>query len=144
MPTPNTYFSNNKWPKYWLKAAGIYNTIWGACVIASPTLFFELLHITPPSYPQIWQCVGMIVGLYGIGYYYAAHNPIRHWLIIAIGLAGKIAGPLGFLGAVILDQFPIQFFTIIIFNDLIWWYPFSLIIIKIYKENPHIFRLNKQ
>ena len=39
-----------------------------------------------PRYPQIWQCVGMIVGVYGVGYLVAASDPLRHWPIVLVGM----------------------------------------------------------
>jgi small multidrug resistance pump len=46
-----------------------------------------------PRYPDIWQCVGMIVGVYGVGYLIAAFDPLRHWPVILVGLLGKVLGP---------------------------------------------------
>ncbi len=80
----------------WL--AALYNLVWGTVVILFPLSLFQLLHMPLPTYPEIWQCVGMIVGVYGIGYAIAALNPDRHWPIVLVGLLGKIFGPIGFLG----------------------------------------------
>ena len=82
--------------KRFLQIAGIYNLAWGASVILFPNLAFDLAGMTRPLYPMIWQCVGMIVGVYGIGYLIAATDPLRHWPITLIGLLGKIFGPIGF------------------------------------------------
>ena len=78
-----------------LLAAG-YNVIWGGFVVLFPLVPFEWAGLDPPRYPQIWQCVGMIVGLYGVGYAIAARDPLRHWPIILVGFLGKILGPIGF------------------------------------------------
>ena len=56
----------------WLIAAGIYNLAWGAITIGFPNLLFDLCGIPRLNYREIWQCVGMIVGVYGIGYLIAA------------------------------------------------------------------------
>ena len=37
----------------------------------------------------------MVVGLYGVLYFEVARDPERGWLIAAVGLAGKILGPIG-------------------------------------------------
>ena len=46
--------------------AAIYNILWGAWTVMLPRSAFDLLQMPPPNYPEIWQCVGMIVGVYGI------------------------------------------------------------------------------
>ena len=81
--------------KHWLLAAAAYNLAWGAAVIIAPTLLFNWADMELPVYPEIWQCVGMIVGVYGVGYAIAAYDPLRHWPIVLVGLLGKILGPLG-------------------------------------------------
>ena len=65
--------------------------------------------MAPPTYPEIWQCVGMIVGVYGIGYAIASADPLRHWPIILVGFLGKIFGPLGFAQALYLERLPLRF-----------------------------------
>jgi peroxiredoxin len=82
----------------------------------------------PPRYPQIWQCVGMIVGVYGIGYLVAARSPYRHWPIVLVGLLGKILGPIGFLQAALTGTLPWLWGTTILTNDLLWWIPFTAIL----------------
>ena len=117
-----------RWGKPWLIAAGIYNLLWGAVVIAFPGLVFDLVGMEPPRYPQIWQCVGMIVGVYGIGYLAASTNYRVHWPIILVGLLGKVLGPIGFAGAVVQGDLPLAFGATILTNDLIWWVPFALML----------------
>jgi len=117
------------WMRRVLIAAAIYNIAWGALVIAFPNLIFDWTGIARPTYPQIWQCVGMIVGVYGLGYAAAASNPIAHWPIVMVGLLGKIFGPVGFLGAVAQGHLPLAFGVTILTNDLVWWAPFALILI---------------
>ena len=85
-----------------------------------------------PNYPELWQCIGMIVGVYGIGYWAAATNPYKHWAIVLVGLLGKVLGPLGFAKALIELRFPLSFGANIITNDLIWWIPFALILQQTY------------
>lgn len=125
----------NKTPSWMfitLILAGFYNLLWGFWVIAFPELSFTLLGATPPTPIEIWQCVGMIVGVYGIGYIIAATNPYKHWPIILVGFLGKIFGPLGFSKSLIERVFPLSFGINIIFNDLIWWIPFFLILKSVY------------
>ncbi len=111
-----------------LVAAGVYNLVWGAAVVLFPLAAFEWLGIDPPRYPSIWQCVGMIVGVYGVGYLIAATNPSRHWAIVLVGLLGKVLGPIGFLHAASSGALPWEWGIIIVLNDLVWWIPFAHIL----------------
>ena len=116
------------WASGWLVAAGIYNLLWGALTIGFPHLLFDLARIERINYPEIWQCVGMIVGVYGIGYLIAAGDPRTHWPIVLVGLLGKIFGPIGFVTSLLRGTFPPLFGLTILTNDLIWWIPFAMII----------------
>lgn len=118
-----------------LRAAAIYDLLWGAAVILFPTAAFQLAGMELPRYPQIWQFVGMIVGVYGIGYWIAASDPFRHWPIVLVGLIGKILGPIGFVIAATQGDLPWLWGVTIIFNDLIWWVPFAAILYYAAKSN---------
>ena len=109
-----------------LAVAAVYNIAFGAWAVLWPASAFELAGLDQPNYPELWQCIGMIVGVYGIGYAIAARDPVRHWPIVLVGLVGKILGPIGFLGAVLNDRVPLEAGLVIVTNDLIWWPGFAL------------------
>jgi hypothetical protein len=127
------------WVSPVLLAAAVYNLAWGAFVILFPTLPFGWLGIDAPNYPGLWQCIGMIVGVYGIGYGIAAGNPVRHWPIVLVGLLGKIFGPIGFLMAAINGEFPWAAGCTILTNDLMWWIPFAAILRLAWENDPESF-----
>jgi len=112
-----------------LAAAAVYNLAWGAFAILFPRVPFDWLGIEPPNYLSLWQCIGMIVGVYGVGYAIAAVDPLRHWPIVLVGLLGKILGPIGFVGAATRGELPWLAGLTIVSNDLIWWVPFGLILL---------------
>lgn len=112
------------WMRIVLVAAGIYNLAWGGLAILAPQWCFRAVGMEPPNYPELWQCIGMIVGVYGIGYIIASSDPIRHWPITLVGLLGKVLGPIGFVGALVSGRMPLAFGWNILTNDLIWWLPF--------------------
>ena len=109
-----------------LLAAGAYNIAWGLFVIAFPMALFRWAGFEPlPEYPELWQCIGMIVGVYGVGYVIAARNPFVHWPIVLVGLLGKVFGPIGFLFSLSSGRLPAEFGLTLLTNDLIWWIPFA-------------------
>lgn len=130
-PTEST--RPRRWMTLTLALAAAYNLAWGAWVVLDPLALFRLGGIAPPAYPAIWQCVGMIVGVYGVGYAIAATAPLRHWPIVLVGLLGKVLGPIGFARALADDVFPTLWGWTILANDLVWWLPFSLILAAAYR-----------
>jgi hypothetical protein len=120
---------------FWaLRAAAVYNIVFGTAVVLFPMVFFQVAGLPEPNYPEIWQCVGMIVGVYGVGYWIAAGDPMRHWPIVLVGFLGKVFGPIGFLQAAAQGRFPWVFGWINVTNDLIWWIPFALILLRARKH----------
>ncbi len=111
-----------------LKVAAIYNLLWGAWVVLFPNHFFQLTGMEIPTHTMIWQGMGMVIGVYGLGYWWASYSPIRHWPIVAVGFLGKIFGPLGFVFNYFQGFVPASFGFTLITNDLIWWIPFFLIL----------------
>lgn len=124
-----------RWMRHVLLAAGIYNVLWGAFAVLFPAAMFRWLDMTLPNYPQLWQCIGMIVGAYGIGYAIAAFDPLRHWPIVLVGLLGKVLGPLGMVQALWTGDLPWGFALNCLTNDLIWWVPFTLILMYAWQQH---------
>ena len=123
-----------------LVAAGIYNLLWGTWVVLFPGAIFRWAGIPQTNYPQIWQCVGMIVGVYGIGYLIAARDPFRNWPIILVGLIGKVLGPCGMWWSVAHRSLPPNMGWTCLANDLIWWIPFAVILRHVFINRPSSFR----
>jgi small multidrug resistance pump len=131
-----------RWMSTVLLMAGIYNMAWGTWTILCPTMSFSYSGIEvsekPLHYPQLWQGIGMIVGVYGIGYALAARDPVRLWPLVLVGLLGKVFGPVGLVYGVITNQMSIAALITMIPNDLIWWVPFGLILRRAYWESKAI------
>jgi hypothetical protein len=121
------------WAKGVLTAAAIYNLAWGLFVIPFPAAIFRIAGLNPPNYPAIWQCVGMMVGVFGVGYWIAARDPFRHWPIVLVGLLGKVCGPIGFVWAAIHGELPWLWGLTIVTNDLLWWLPFAAILYRAFR-----------
>ncbi|MEL6739941.1 MAG: peroxiredoxin-like family protein [Planctomycetota bacterium] len=117
-----------RWMSLTLRLAALYNVLWGALTVLYPAWLFDLTGLEPPAYPFIWQCVGMIVGVYGVGYWVAARDPLRHWPIVLVGFLGKIFGPLGYVDGVVRGNVPVEFGVTLPTNDLIWWIPFAMML----------------
>lgn len=109
--------------------AGCYNLAFGLWAAVWPLAFFQLFEIPPPRYPGIWACLGMVVGVYGLLYWHAASKLEAAWPIIAVGLLGKVLGPIGMVAS-FGDGWPRRLGMICVYNDLIWWLPFGLFLVR--------------
>jgi hypothetical protein len=118
-----------------LLVAGMYNLVWGSWVVLFPTVFFRWVGLRPPNYPELWQCIGMIVGVYGVGYLIAARDPVRHWPIVLVGLLGKVLGPVGMLWFTAHGSLPAIMAWACLPNDIIWWVPFALLLRDIWVQH---------
>ena len=120
---------NPVWMKWMLVAAGVYNLAFGMFAIVFPAAMFAMIGMDQPRYPELWQCIGMIVGVYGVGYIIAAFDPARHWPIVLVGFLGKVFGPIGMVWAVARGTLPLSFGVANVTNDLIWLIPFALVLL---------------
>jgi len=106
--------------------AGIYNIAWGLYSVWDPQWLFRYSGLPLENHPQIFACLGMVVGLYGIIYFEVARVPERGWLLAAVGLTGKVLGPIGLLQLIWSGAWPPATIVLSLTNDLIWWIPFAL------------------
>ncbi|MDT5025067.1 MAG: hypothetical protein QOE61_1493 [Micromonosporaceae bacterium] len=103
-------------------AAGLYNIGWGLLAVVHPQWLFRLADMAP----QIFMTLGMVLGLYGLLYLEVARRPANGFAVAAVGLTGKVLGPLGWLWLYLSGQWPLASGVLIVTNDLVWWLPFGL------------------
>ncbi|CAN5254329.1 hypothetical protein BH18ACT10_BH18ACT10_08920 [soil metagenome] len=106
--------------------AGVYNVGWGLYAAIDPQWLFRFADMPPLNHPQIFACLGMVVGLYGLIYLEVARTPEKGWLLAAVGLLGKLLGPAGWAYLVLGGTWPLATVILILTNDVVWWAPFIL------------------
>lgn len=106
--------------------AGAYNLAWGAYSAADPQWLFRFANMPLSNYPEIFACLGMVVGIYGFLYWEVARVPERGFLIAAVGLLGKVLGPIGLVQLIASGAWPLKSAILCVTNDFIWWIPFAL------------------
>jgi hypothetical protein len=104
-------------------AAGVYNISWGLLSVVAPQWFFTAADMPASNHPQIFATLGMVIGLYGVLYLDVARDPEHGWLVAAVGLTGKVLGPLGLSVLIVSGQWPVRSVIICLTNDVIWWVP---------------------
>lgn len=115
-----------RWHRIVFRAAGTYNLTWGTWTVLDPQWLFRFADMPPLNHPAIFACLGMAIGLYSILYWEVARAPEHGWLIAAVGLTGKVLGPLGMAWLIGTGEWPAAAGILCVGNDLIWWAPFAV------------------
>jgi hypothetical protein len=122
-----------------LALAGVYNLVWAAFAVLRPAVSFSYSGLEQPGrpldYPQLWQGIGMLVGVYGLGYLLAATNPVRHRSLVLIGFVSKLLAGSGAVFNVLSGQNRPDVLLPSALNDLVWWVPFALILRHAYRRD---------
>ena len=106
--------------------AGVYNLAWGAYAALDPQWLFRVAVMPPLNHPAIFACLGMVVGIYGFLYLEVARAPERGFATAAVGLLGKVLGPIGLARLIATGEWPAATLVLCLTNDFIWWIPFAL------------------
>lgn len=116
------------WMPWVLRIAALYNLLYALLLAIWPAQAFEWLQM--PATPDVMiRCIGMMVGVYALGYWIAAQDVLRYWPLVAVGIVGKTLGPIGFLQSALSGALPWHSGIMLLFNDLIWWVPFWIIVL---------------
>jgi hypothetical protein len=118
----NTVSSRNslKWLTLLVFLAGAYNLVWGVLAMTMPERMLAWYAIATAQPLEFWQCIGMLVGVYGFAYVLASRNLHALWPIVLVGLLGKLLGPIGTFLALSSGRLPTQFLWLNVSNDFIW------------------------
>ena len=124
-----------RWQCIVLLIAGLQCLIWGVFIIVCPersSLAYGFAQ--PPAELFLWQGMGLVIVLFGIGYAIASRNPSQHWVIILIGLLSKSLGPIGMAWSVNQGAVSSRVLFLIPINDLIWLIPFGMILLRVFRS----------
>jgi hypothetical protein len=113
---------------YLLVFAGCYNLLVGLTLTVFYHEAFKILGLPKPELMLFVQLVGILVGLFGVGYLIVARNPLENRNVLLLGFLSKALGTLIGLGYVALGKVPISFFVLLIFSDIVYLPPFVVIL----------------
>ena len=106
--------------------AGAYNLGWGLWSASDPQWLFRFAGMPLSNTPEIFACLAMVVGLYGLLYWEVARDIERGFVLAAIGLLGKVLGPIGLVVLIAEGTWPAATVVLCLTNDVVWWIPFGL------------------
>lgn len=99
---------------------------WGVYSALDPQWLFRFTGMPLLNHPEIFACLGMVVGMYGLAYLEVARAPERGFALAAVGMLGKVLGPIGLAELLWTGKWPPAAAVLCVTNDLIWWVPFGL------------------
>jgi uncharacterized membrane protein HdeD (DUF308 family) len=91
----------------------------------------QLLLFGNPSTPFlliIIKFIALLVGMYGIAYYFASRDPQRYWHLILVGFIGKGLTAVFFLYYSKAGLLHPKFITLNIWNNIIWVVPMAWVL----------------
>ncbi len=107
--------------------AAVYNIVWGTVTVAFPNLLLVQTGLEPLNHPFVMSAVGMLVAVYGYGFWVVSKDLKSYPQLIVIATIGKTLGTLGTLLYVARGMLNPALVQMIFFNDFVWlpffyWY----------------------
>lgn len=119
------------WMKFTLRFVAVFNVLAGLHMLVMYHETYRAIGMLGENKPHIHfpiQLVGILVALFGWGYYMVVRNPIENRNILLLGFCSKLGGSLLGLGYVLLGKLPWSFVAVFFFCDVIYLPPFFLIL----------------
>lgn len=124
-----------RWMARILLLAAVSDVVGGLLLSLWPSAVFSWVGLDLPASPEVWQGLGVLVAVYGMGYALAARHPLRLWPLVAVGLLGKVLVPLGFVWAASRGRLPWEMGLPTFALGPIWWVPFTLILRGVFRAH---------
>ena len=128
--------SKLNWAKAIVLIAAIYGVFMGLIVFAEPEL---LLFGNPPTpfLLIIIKFIALLVGMYGVAYYFASRDPKRYWHLILVGFIGKVLAGIFFFYYAKAGLLHHKFIFINLFNNVIWIVPMAWVLYLCRAKKPY-------
>jgi hypothetical protein len=116
-----------------LRFAGTYNLLAGACMICFYHEGYKMLGVPKPELILPVQVMGILVGLFGVGYHLVAANPVENRNILMLGFWSKALSSVAAFYYVGVGELPLGFVPVLFFSDVIYLPPFYVIMQRLYR-----------
>lgn len=115
------------WMKFVLRFVAVFNVLAGLHMIVLYHETYKMIGMNKPDIQFPIQLVGILVALFGVGYYMVAKSPILNRNILLLGFWSKFLGSCLGMGYILTGKLPWTFFLLFFFADIIYLPPFFLI-----------------
>jgi hypothetical protein len=116
------------WMKFVLRFVAIYNILAGLHMLILRHETYKMIGMERPKIDFPMQLVGILVALFGVGYYMVARNPLENRNVLLLGFWSKFLGSCLGTYYVVRGILPPQFVLVYFFADVIYLPPFYLIL----------------
>jgi len=120
------------WMKFVLRFVAFFNVGAGLFMLVGYHETYKIIGMNKPDVSFPIQLVGILVGLFGVGYYLVAKNPIENRNVLLLGFLSKLLGSCLATWYVVRGQLPPQFVAVYFFADVIYLPPFYLILRRLH------------
>ena len=123
-----------EWVDIALRFAGVVNMVWGLIFALFTDPLFRWAKLPEPSLLFPWQLIGVSAILFGLGYYVASFDVVKHSLVVAVGFTVKVAGTLAVWQSVLSQDFSLPMALYFSAKDLLWLAPFAMILYHVFNQ----------
>ena len=124
----------SEWAGMILVAAGSFYLLWGMLNVVHPTFLFSILGADPPPQQFFGRTLGLFSLVMAIGYFCAARDPARHWVIVLVGFLVSIAFPATIAAGILRGDLPTAFGCFLLARDIFWAGPFAFILHRVHQQ----------
>jgi len=121
------------WMTHLLRFAGVFNLLAGTGMICLYHEGFKMLGVPKLAITLPVQVMGILVGLFGVGYLLVAANPVENRNLLMLGFWSKALSSLAALWYVAIGRLPPGFAVTVFFADVIYLPFFFMILRRLYR-----------
>ena len=121
------------WMRKLLWFVGGYNLLAGVGMICFYHEGYKLLGLEKPHLNLPVQLVGILVALFGVGYWLVAVNPVENRNLLMLGFWSKALGSLFGVYYVLAGKLPLIFLALLLVSDIAYLPPFAIVLRRLYR-----------
>jgi len=116
-----------------LRFVACYNVLAGVNMLCFYHESYKAMGVAKPELNLPIQLVGVLVALFGVGYWMVANNPVENRNLLLLGFWSKLLGSVLGIYYVVAGKLPPIFLAILFFSDIIYLPPFYVILRRLFR-----------
>jgi hypothetical protein len=122
------------WMKFLLRFVAVFNIAAGAQMTLATKWTYWTIGMEEPKLDFPMKLVGILVAIFGYGYYLIARHPLENRNVLFLGMLSKGFGSVLGIYYILRGKLPfLPFFPVLFFADIIYLVPFWLILRRVDK-----------